>query len=338
MMMRDFLEFLNTADNETLKELKSMTSALAVRVVKERPFSSLQDCSRVPKLSEAFLSNLQSEYEEMNVMENQKEEESKIENPTEVVVNHSQNSGVVSSKKTGRIRRILIRILIVVITLAALAAAVYYGVPFIYEKFIRPVETNAARVGELATKQAQDLKTLESELTVLQDRVTTLEARADGVDLALTAHNETLARLDAAQTTLNTLMETQKTDLLRQMADQIQLTRAIELLSRCRLYLSQSNFGLAKDDLQSSRDALLPLLTTLSAQEANALKVVLSRMDLALSNLPTYPVVAVYDVDIAWKLLVDGLPNVPLMAVTPQVSTTEITPLPTATMETTPAP
>jgi hypothetical protein len=347
MIMNDLLEFLNTADIETLKRLTSISSSLAARVVKERPFITLQDCSRIPKLSEAFLAKLQNEYEGLNSMDNSSNEEIKAQAPQEVTPAGEQGSVIVSPKNPGRVGRILTRIGVTLVILAALAALVYYGVPFIYEKFINPVETNAVRVNELANKQAQDLKNLEGEIVTLQERASTLEARAEGVDLALTAHAETLARLEAAQTTLNTLMETQKTELLNQMADQLRLTRAIELLSRCRLYLSQSNFGLAKDDLQASRDTLFPLLTSLPTQEANALKVVLSRMDLALNNLPTYPVVAVYDVDIAWKLLVDGLPNVPPMAVTPQIIATELTQEPSitelapelsATLEVTPTP
>jgi len=41
-----------------------------------------------------------------------------------------------------------------------------------------------------------------------------------------------------------------------------------------------------------------------------------------LSNIETYPAIAVYDLDAAWRLLVDGLPNVPAMVLTPVVSGT----------------
>jgi len=44
---------------------------------------------------------------------------------------------------------------------------------------------------------------------------------------------------------------------------------------------------------------------------------------LALSNLPLYPVVAVYDLDLAWQYLVDGLPNVPQTVLTPAISATQ---------------
>jgi hypothetical protein len=38
---------------------------------------------------------------------------------------------------------------------------------------------------------------------------------------------------------------------------------------------------------------------------------VIARLDLALGNLPAFPVVAVDDVDIAWQLLVNDLPEQP---------------------------
>jgi len=128
--------------------------------------------------------------------------------------------------------------------------------------------------------------------------------------------------LQAMQTQLQTNLDNQKSDTLAQLDQQIALTRAIELLSRSRLYLSESNFGLAQTDAAAARTLLFSLLPTIPADQANGLKVVISRLDLALSNLPAYPVVAVYDIDSAWQLLIDGLPNVPQLALTPSISST----------------
>ncbi|MCX6054376.1 MAG: hypothetical protein NTZ74_05575 [Chloroflexi bacterium] len=74
---------------------------------------------------------------------------------------------------------------------------------------------------------------------------------------------------------------------------------------------------------------MTPQLTPLPIQEANALKVVLNRMD----NLPVSGEIAAINVDIAWQLLIDGLPNVRLMALTPQRFATDLTPDPSLTLE-----
>jgi hypothetical protein len=53
---------------------------------------------------------------------------------------------------------------------------------------------------------------------------------------------------------------------------------------------------------------------------------VLLRLDLTLSNLPSFPVAASDDLDIAWQVLLGGLPP------------TEPTPAPTTTVEPLPQP
>jgi hypothetical protein len=90
---------------------------------------------------------------------------------------------------------------------------------------------------------------------------------------------------------------------------EIMLTRAIETLSRARLYLSQSNFGLAKIDVQSARSILAELSTEAPPYQVNAFDQIIGRLDLALGNLPAFPIIAVDDVDIAWQLLMMGLPE-----------------------------
>ena len=70
---------------------------------------------------------------------------------------------------------------------------------------------------------------------------------------------------------------------------EIMLTRAIETLSRARLYLSQSNFGLAKIDVQSARSILAELSTEAPPYQVNAFDQIIGRLDLALGNLPPSP-------------------------------------------------
>jgi hypothetical protein len=236
----------------------------------------------------------------------------------------------------------VIRVLIAVLILAALAAAAYFGIPYFYEKVLNPLESNTSRVSELADTHKTDVERLESEISSLQEQVAALELRADDIESSIASHSASLAALEQMQATLQLNLDSHKNEMLAEMDKQLTLTRSLELLSRSRLYLSQSNYGLAETDVTAARALLYSLLPVVSSDEADGLKVVLSRLDLALDNLPVYPVVAVYDVDIAWKLLVDGLPNVPAVAVTPVIMAPTpsfdalSTPQGTQTMEATP--
>jgi hypothetical protein len=83
------------------------------------------------------------------------------------------------------------------------------------------------------------------------------------------------------------------------------------MLSRARLYLYESNFGLARLDVQAARDLLLSLQSDIATDKEAALGEVITRLDLALGNLPDFPVIAADDLNIAWQLLVNGLPDLP---------------------------
>jgi len=96
---------------------------------------------------------------------------------------------------------------------------------------------------------------------------------------------------------------------------QINLLKAMELLSRARLSMYQSNFGLAQQDVQIARNLLARVETEATDSLAGDLEAVILRLDMTLSNLPDFPVAASDDLDIAWQILLSGLPQV-----TPTVS------------------
>jgi hypothetical protein len=98
------------------------------------------------------------------------------------------------------------------------------------------------------------------------------------------------------------------------------------------LYLAQSNFGLAREDVKSARD----LLAALQKESDDAARgQAIARLDLALGNLPAFPVVAAGDLEIAWQILMSG--EAPATAATP-APTVEATPMVEPTLEVTPTP
>lgn len=331
----EFIEYINSADPEELQKLPGLTPALAEKVVAGRPFASIEDFSNVKGLTEKRLASMLEDFGKKAEVEKTEEIEKASEASSEDIAEAVGNEVKKLTRKS-TIGRVITWIVVLILLAGAVFAAIKWGIPFVYDRYIKPVENNAASITDLASQQTDEIKRLDQEIAALQSRITSLEGRADGVDQNLAAHDASLAQLENMQKMLDNSMTTQKTELLAEFENQLTLTRGIELVSRSRLYLSESNFGLAKEDLRSARDLLYMLLEKIPADQVGALKTVIERLDMAIEKLPAYPVVAANDVDTAWRYLVDGLPNVPEQAVTPVVLPPTETPEATGTIEATP--
>jgi hypothetical protein len=244
----------------------------------------------------------------------------------------------------------LFRLILTLILLAAIGVGLYFVLPLVYQKYILPVQQNTDQLQQLRDQQTQseqtiaDLQTqlsaLESEQTEQADSLTNLNQRVNEIETQITARTESLETLEKMQATL----QSQNDETNAEVGRQINLLKAMELLSRSHLFMYQSNFGLAKQDVQSARDLLATVQLDAPEPLADDLKAVILRLDLTLSNLPDFPVAASDDLDIAWQILLGGLPQTqtlvsgeplspettltpnPEMTVTPQVTLT-----PTAT-------
>jgi hypothetical protein len=202
--------------------------------------------------------------------------------------------------------------------IVGIGAGLYYGLPYLNQRLVVPVERNTARIAELS----QQVDSLQTQIDVMSTQVDTL-------DKSIASHSTLLAQLEEMQTSLENQFNNGNEKLALELKREIKITRVIEFLSRGRLYLSQSNFGLAKEDVQSARDLLAEVQTEYPEYKADGLNQVMARLDLALGNLPAFPVIAVGDVDIALQLLMDSLPEgaaevvaTPTAAVTPSAIVT----------------
>jgi uncharacterized coiled-coil protein SlyX len=252
--------------------------------------------------------------------------------------------------RLGRAFRRILRSLLVLMIIVGMIAAVYYGAPYLYNNFILPVENNTARLREVESKQAADANLLATQVAGLKTRLTDLETRQTenaqalaelqgqvaALETTLNTHTESLKQLESMQASLDALATASaehesllvgEDSALADLQRQVALSRSIELLSRARLYLSQSNLGLAKQDVGSAREMLLSLQADMPDEKTAVLQDVITNLDLALDNLPAFPVVAMDNINIAWELLVNGLPEQPQETPTPEPVTG--TPLPT---------
>jgi hypothetical protein len=75
-----------------------------------------------------------------------------------------------------------------------------------------------------------------------------------------------------------------------------------------------------------------------TGQDGNDLTEVVNRLDMAIARLPEYPVAASDDLDIAWLVLMQGIPQIPAptssaSAVAPATASFTVTPTIPATPE-----
>ncbi len=338
--MTDFLNFLNTADLEMLTKVPGITTAIAGNIIEARPFAVVNDCLKVRGMGKSLLTRIQSAFEagetssESNAIIPVTEEAAPAfiekRQPAQESV---QEQGPSFWSRLGRaflnFIRALLRLLITLAVIAGIGAGIYYGLPYINKTFIAPVEENAARVNQLENTVAN----LQSQLDEMNTRVNTVETSVE-------AHTASLQKLEEMQAAIESEIKGNNDKVLLELKHEVTMTRAFDRLGRARLYLAQSNFGLAKEDIQAARDLLDGLYAETNDE---VLKQVVARLDLALGNLPDFPVVASGDLEIAWQILISGEAAVtaPTATFTPTpalLDTATPTPLPPATFTPTPTP
>ncbi len=340
--MDNFLNYLNTADLDTLTKTPGISRVIAGNIIAARPFDSVEDCVKVRGMGRNLLARMQSAFE---AGENDSESRAMVtvtEEAKPALIEKSQpaQESAREEKPSFFTRlgqafliffRALMRLIALAIVIAGIGAAFYYGLPFINQQVIVPIEQNTTNIHELKN----EIKTLQTQLDEVNSRV-------DAVEKTIETQTASIAKLEEMQATLEDEMTTQNNSVMVALKREIMFTRAIETISRARLYLSQSNFGLAKTDVRSARNLLAELSNDAPSYQLDALNQIIARLDLALGNLPAFPVIAADDVDIAWELMMLGLPasedEVPVTATPTIVPTLPATSTPEAFPTFTPTP
>lgn len=324
--MSNFLTFLNTADLDTLTQITGISQPIAQNIIAARPFNSAEECLKVKGMGKTLLARLQSEAEAQgNDSENRAITPVEEEAPPIFIEGHQPAQENVKKqdsffKRLGRafinFLRALLRLVVLVIFIGSIGALLYYGIPYVNRTFIAPVEKNTAQIEKLG-----------SEIASLQSQLDEMNVRVDAMEKSVEAYTLSIQKLEGMQAELDTQLQENNDKILLDLKHEVMMTRALDMLARARLYLAQSNFGLAKIDVQSARD----LLAALQAETKEAiLSQVITRLDLALGNLPDFPVVASGDLEIAWQILMSGE--------APATATFTPTPNPTALETLTPSP
>ncbi len=334
--MSKLLTFLNSADLETLTKISGISRAIAGNLIAARPFETEEDCLKVHGVGHSLLerarvfAETQDDAPENHALVQVTEDKQSPPDKFQPKEEPAQEPRPSFGSRVGAfflgVFRGLVRLLALVIILGAIAALVVYGAPAIRSYLIGPVEDNRAAVEELRG----EIEALGTQVTALKTQLAQSNLRVDEAESAIAAHTAMLTKLEEMQAALDKKVQDEDERLAFELKQEIATTRALELLSRARLYLAQSNFGLARADVQSARDLLSEIQRDAPKYKPALMKQLVSRLDLALGNLPDFPVVAANDVEIAWQLLMSGQPA--------NITEATATPSPAPTLTETPTP
>ncbi len=193
-----------------------------------------------------------------------------------------------------------------------------------------------ARLGSIPSTQQAQLDSLRSTQTAANDllveinsSLASLEKRLAEISNQLGQANSAVSALDEKIGDLESRLESEEAPLVV-LQRELQMVKAMELLTRSRVFLVHNNFGLAAEDIQAARSLLVSLQVP-DFQE-QALAEIITRLDNAVEYLPEAPVLAAEELEIAWQLLRSGLPGSPLALPTVEATT------PAPTLATEPAP
>ncbi|MBI9048973.1 MAG: helix-hairpin-helix domain-containing protein [Anaerolineaceae bacterium] len=349
--MDNFLDFINSAELSDLIKLSGIDKAMAERIINARPFESEEDVMSVSGFGEKSLEKLKEAFEKLDqiiLVGNQTPARisDKATNATITIKTDMPKDKQPKKESRGfwfylkRFFQTLIIILFILIIVGGFGYAVYLGIPYFYEKVVKPIEVNTGQISVIATQQAGDLTNMQSEMIILQNSMDELQVQSDANMVSIESHSETIASLESMQADLDAFVLTQGEELSGRLDDQealfmstleynLMTNRAIQLLSRANLYLSQSNYGLARQDALTAYSLLDGYIEQAPVDKQLFLEMVVDRIEMAIYNLPSYPVIAANDVLIAWQYLVEG--EEPVEIVNRPVFNNTYTPTPTPT-------
>ena len=189
-------------------------------------------------------------------------------------------------------------------------------------------------IAELQTQLDSALSAQSESIGPLQSAQATATAHLNNLDRALSDLQDQLPPLNQEIQSLGTAVDLNQEQLagfgdqlqiegtpLESIRNELQIVKAMELLTRGRLLLVANNLGLAQKDLQAATDILSELQAGLPDDQKGNLTEIIDRLTKASNNLPRRPILASDDLEVAWQLLLIGLPDQTQTA-TPEVTGT----------------
>ena len=157
--MTDFLTFLNTADLHTLTKIPGVARVTAGNIIAARPFDFVEDCAKVRGVGKNLLGRMQSFFE-MELNESRNSAMIPVEeDAAPALIEKSQPAQEYPGTQPSFLSRLgqafvnfikaLLRLILTLAVIVGIGAAIYFGIPYMRENFIAPVERNTAQINQL---------------------------------------------------------------------------------------------------------------------------------------------------------------------------------------------
>lgn len=215
--------------------------------------------------------------------------------------------------------KVLLRLFVSLVLGFSIGLGLYFGGKTFYQLAVGPGQSYDQQMQDIQEEVAQlRLDLAERDLEIDEQRSELEDLVNDGADI-ITAQFEVIneqmtvlaADLAVVSDRLDTLEMTfsEAGQPLEEMQGQLQLIRAMTLLSRAQFWLSEANNGQASDDVASARAMIAAQAEKWRGEAENddrisVLDGVVDRLDIALEDIRTQPSIAKDEIEIAWKLLI----------------------------------
>ncbi|MBN1920898.1 MAG: hypothetical protein JW892_06615 [Anaerolineae bacterium] len=129
------------------------------------------------------------------------------------------SSGSAFWRAVGAFFKFMLRLIFVIVLGLLIGAGLYFGVPWVYRTFVRPVQENTARITALEQRVTQEQARAKTDLQNFEERLTTLETALQDAREETANRDEALASQTAALDEATTRVTTLEADLLDVEAD-----------------------------------------------------------------------------------------------------------------------
>lgn len=264
-------------------------------------------------------------------------------------MNETQNTPGVWSRlgrTIGHLLGVLLRVLFVIVVAVLLAAAVYFGAPWVYRQLVYPVQSNVTRLALLQRQvdetnaqwtesfggQQQRIADLESQLASQGERIASLETNQSRMDETLVEQRTALDELSSAVDTIsNDYASWEEVETLRDefttlqesvtLADQVAgqldtleyriiLVQTWQEVLKAHLYLTEGNVGDVGTTLALAMAHLDQAAALGPEVEQETITTIQTYLTRAASRLREQPIIAAQDLENAWYEL-DALITAP---------------------------
>lgn len=173
---------------------------------------------------------------------------------------------------------------------------------------IADLKAEITRLNDELQKASTAQETSAGRILTLRQYVETLDKNLQALEPHLNDLEQQIATQQEGLTLLSDYLRSQESPLPT-LYREVELVKAMQLLTRSRISLELGNTGSARQDIQAAYDLLAGLRPIVFGDQVPALEGILNRLNLVLDDFTADPNLVPNDLENAWQLLQAGLPN-----------------------------